>query len=94
LRHSVAGSDVPGNEYRNLGHHPIGKGVGWRKVRNTFQGPDDLACLLNLRSALGTIANMGLQGGYPEAHLVINEKVDFVWKQVPMIHRRVLRAWV
>jgi hypothetical protein len=29
---------------------------------------------------------MGLQGGDPEAHLVINEQVDFVWKQVPMIH--------
>jgi hypothetical protein len=49
-------------------------------MRNSFQRRDDLACLLNLRPALGTIANMGLQGGDPKAHLVINEKVDFVWE--------------
>jgi hypothetical protein len=69
-----------------LGHHPIGKRMSRRKVRNSFQSPDDLSGLLDLRPALGTIANMGLQGGYPEAHLVINEQVNFVWKQVPMIH--------
>ena len=36
--------------------------------------------LVDLRPAVGTIANMGLQGGNPEAHLVIEEEVDLVWK--------------
>jgi hypothetical protein len=29
---------------------------------------------------------MGLQGLNPEAHLVIEEEIDLVWKQVPVIH--------
>ena len=33
-----------------------------------------------------TITNVGFQGCYPEAHLVIEEEVDLVWKKVPMVH--------
>jgi hypothetical protein len=29
---------------------------------------------------------VGPQGVNPEAHLVVEEQVDFVWKQVPVIH--------
>ena len=36
--------------------------------------------------AVGTITNVGLQGCNPEAHLVIEEEVDLVWKKVPMVH--------
>jgi hypothetical protein len=52
-----------------------------------FQGIHDEAGVVDLRAALGTIANMGLQGVHPKAHLVIvEEEVDFVGKQVPVIH--------
>jgi hypothetical protein len=60
--------------------------MGRGKVRDVFQGVDDEASLLDLRLAMGTIANMGFQGCNPEAHLVIEEEIDLVWKQVPMVH--------
>jgi hypothetical protein len=53
-------------------------------VREVFQDSHEPTRLFDLRSALGTIADMGLQGCYPEAHLVIEEEVDLVWKQVPI----------
>ena len=49
-------------------------------MRSLFHGAQDPARFLDLRAALGTIANMGLQGSDPEAHLVIYEEIDFVWK--------------
>jgi hypothetical protein len=51
-----------------------------------FQRVDDEARVLDPHAAIGTIANMGLQGLNPEAHLVIEEEIDLVWKQVPVIH--------
>jgi hypothetical protein len=48
--------------------------------------------LLDLRATIGAIANMGPQGVDPEAHLVIEEQVDLVWKQVPVVHWKGLRC--
>ena len=45
-----------------------------------FQRVHDESCLVELGSAVGTIANVGLQGSNPEAHLVIEEEIDLVWK--------------
>src|SRR6185437_9055347 len=44
------------------------------------------ARLFDSGRALGARTNMGLQGTYPEAHLVIEEEVDLVWKQVSVDH--------
>jgi hypothetical protein len=40
---------------------------------DVFQCIEDEARLLDLFAAVSTIANMGLQGCNPEAHLVIEE---------------------
>jgi hypothetical protein len=41
---------------------------------------------LDPRATIGARTNVGLQGTYPEAHLVIEEEVDLVWKQVSVDH--------
>jgi hypothetical protein len=46
----------------------------------------DESRLVEPGSTVGTIGDVGLQGSNPEAHLVIEEEVDLVWKQVPVIH--------
>ena len=71
---------MPWHEDRDLRHHPVGKGVGRSEMGDVFQGVHNQLCLVDLGSALGTIANVGLQGCNPEAHLVIEEEVDLVWK--------------
>ncbi|HTE44446.1 MAG TPA: hypothetical protein VK636_04290 [Gemmatimonadaceae bacterium] len=53
---------------------------------DVFQGIEYEARFVDLRAAMRTIANMSLQGGNPEAHLVIEEEVDLVWKKMPVIH--------
>jgi hypothetical protein len=60
--------------------------MGRGKVRNVFQGVYDEPSFVDLRLTMGTIANMGLEGCNPKAHLVIEEEIDLVWKQVPMVH--------
>src|SRR6185503_14650083 len=82
----VAGGDVPGHEHRDLEHDPVGEVVRRREMGEIFERIHDEAGFIDLRAAFGTIANMGFQGVYPEAHLVIEEEVDLIWKQVPVIH--------
>jgi hypothetical protein len=53
---------------------------------HVFQRIDDDACVLDFGAAVGAIANMGFQGLNPEAHLVVEEEIDLVRKQVPVIH--------
>jgi hypothetical protein len=77
---------MPWNEDRNLRHHPVGKGVGGSEMGEIFQRVHDELRFVELGSTVRTIANMGLQGSNPEAHLVIEEEIDLVWKQVPVIH--------
>jgi hypothetical protein len=60
--------------------------MGRSEVRNILQSIDDEPGLFDFEAAVFTIANVGLQGLDPEAHLVIEEKIDLVWKQVPVIH--------
>jgi hypothetical protein len=60
--------------------------MGWGEVGEIFQSVDDDARVLDLGAALGTIANVGLQGLNPEAHLIVEDEIDLVWKQVPMFH--------
>ncbi|HEY4218855.1 MAG TPA: hypothetical protein VGM67_17060 [Gemmatimonadaceae bacterium] len=60
--------------------------MSWREVRNVFQCIDHEAGVFHLPATLPTLAQMGLQGTYPEAHLVIEEEVDLVWEQVSMVH--------
>jgi hypothetical protein len=55
-------------------------------MREILQSVDDEPRLFDLEAAVLTITNVGLQGLDPEAHLVIEEKIDLVWKQVPVIH--------
>jgi len=55
-------------------------------MREVFQGLHDETGLVDLCAALRAIANVGLEGTYPKAHLVIEEEVNFVGKQVPVIH--------
>ena len=66
--------------------HPVGERMRRGEVRDVFQGIDDEPRLFDLGAAVVTIANVGLQGCNPEAHLVIEEEIDLVWKQVPVIH--------
>jgi hypothetical protein len=54
--------------------------MGRGKVRNVFQSIHNEPGLVDLCFALRTVANMSLQGCNPEAHLVIEEEVDLVWK--------------
>jgi hypothetical protein len=54
--------------------------MGRGEVRSVFQGVHNEPGFVDLCLALRTIANMGLQGCNPEAHLVIEEEVDLVWK--------------
>jgi hypothetical protein len=50
-------------------------------MREILQRIQDESRLVYLRSAVGAIANVGLQGCNPEAHLVaVEEQVDLVWK--------------
>jgi hypothetical protein len=49
-------------------------------VRSVFQRFHEEPSFVDLCPAVGTFANMGLQGGNPEAHLVIEEEIDLVWK--------------
>ena len=77
---------MPGNEHRNLRQHSIGKRVRRREVGDVFQGIHDEPSRVDLGPTVITITNVGLQGCYPEAHLVIEEEVDLVWKKVPMVH--------
>ena len=49
-------------------------------MRDVFQCIDDEPSLFDFEAAVFTIANVGLQGLDPEAHLVIEEKIDLVWK--------------
>ena len=55
-------------------------------MRSILQRLRDGTSFVELRTAVGAIAKMGLQGSNPEAHLVIEEEIDLVWKQVSMIH--------
>jgi len=55
-------------------------------VGDVFQGVDDKTSLIDFGSTVIAITNMGLQGCHPEAHLVIEEEVDLVWKEVPVVH--------
>jgi len=55
-------------------------------MRKILERIDDEPSLIHPGSAVGAALNMGLQGCNPEAHLVIEEQVDLVWKQVPVIH--------
>jgi hypothetical protein len=56
------------------------------EVREVFQRVHDEPGFIDPGATLRTITNVGLQGRNPEAHLVIEEKIDLVWKQVPMVH--------
>jgi len=55
-------------------------------VGNSLQGVYGDAGFVDQRTASRALANMGSQGGHPEAHLVIEEEVDLVWKEVPVVH--------
>jgi len=55
-------------------------------MRKILERLNDEPSVVHLGSAVGAALNMGLQGCNPEAHLVIEEKIDLVWKQVPVIH--------
>jgi len=55
-------------------------------MRSILQRLRDETSFVELRTAVSAIAKMGFQGSNPEAHLVIEEKIDLVWKQVSMIH--------
>ena len=71
---------MPGHEDRDLRHHPVRERVGRGEVGEVFQRVHDEPRLVELGAAVGAIANMGLQGCNPEAHLVIEEEIDLVWK--------------
>jgi hypothetical protein len=77
---------MPRDEHRHLRHDPVRKPERRHKVGDVFQGVDDETSLVDFGSTVIAITNMGLQGCYPEAHLVIEEEVDLVWKKVPMVH--------
>src|SRR6185437_13110232 len=77
---------MPGNEHRHLRHDPIGEGVGRREVGHVLDGVDDRTGVFDLGATVAAITNVGLQGCDPEAHLVIEEEIDLVWKQVPVVH--------
>jgi len=49
-------------------------------MRSILQRLSDETSFVELRTAVGAIAKMGLQGSNPEAHLVIEEEIDLVWK--------------
>jgi len=55
-------------------------------MRKVLERINDEPSLLHPGSAVGAALNMSFQGCNPEAHLVIEEKIDLVWKQVPVIH--------
>jgi len=55
-------------------------------MRKILERVNDEASLLHLGSTVGAGLNMSSQGGNPKAHLVIEEEIDLVWKQVPMFH--------
>jgi len=49
-------------------------------MRDVLQSIDDEPGLFDFEAAVFAITNVGLQGLDPEAHLVIEEKIDLVWK--------------
>jgi len=55
-------------------------------MRNVFQRVDDKPRLLDSGATVVTLIEVGLQGLNPEANLVVEQKVDLVWKKVPVIH--------
>ena len=55
-------------------------------MRDCLQGVYGDACFIDQRAASRAFADMGSKGGHPEAHLVIEEEVDLVWKEVPVVH--------
>jgi hypothetical protein len=55
-------------------------------MREVFQHAHHEAGFLDLCTAFRALADVGPQGIHPKAHLVIEEEVDLVWKQVPVIH--------
>src|SRR6185437_9743356 len=82
----VARSDVPGHEHWHLRHDPIGESVRRCEMGHVLDSIDDRARVFDLGATVGAIATVGLQGCNPEAHLVIEEEIDLVWKQVPVVH--------
>jgi hypothetical protein len=51
------------------------------EVRKVLESLHDHPGFLDAYAAIRTVANVGLQGIHPEAHLVIvEEKIDLVWK--------------
>ena len=55
-------------------------------MRHVFQQIDREPGLIESLAALDAITKVGLQGCYPKAHLVVDEEIDFVWKQMSVIH--------
>jgi len=55
-------------------------------VREVFQRVHDEPGFVDPGTTLHTITKVGLQGRNPEAHLVIEEKVDLVGEEVSVIH--------
>jgi hypothetical protein len=72
-----------------LGHHGIDKVEGGREVRELLDRIGDEAGVLQPRGALGTGANVSLEGRNAEALLVIEEEVDLGRKKVTVIHGEV-----
>jgi hypothetical protein len=39
-----------------------------------------------LRAAVGAAADVSPERGHAEAHLAVEEKIEFVWKEMPVFH--------
>ena len=48
-------------------------------MRDILECADYESRFFDLRTTIGAITNVGFQGTDPEAHLLIEEKIDLVW---------------
>ena len=65
-RHRIPRGDVPGNEHRNLRHHPIGERVRRREMRDVFQRIHDEARLVDLARQSAQSRMWAFRGATPK----------------------------
>jgi hypothetical protein len=77
---------MPRNENRHLGHHALGKAVGWGEVRQLFDHGSDGTGVIKPASTVVAFGDVGLERRRTESNLVVEKLIDFVWQEMSVVH--------
>ena len=86
LGNRISGLPHARDERHHVGHHALGKAVGWSEVRELFDQGGDRTGVIEPASTVVAFGDVRLERRRAESNLVVEELIDFVGQEMSVIH--------